>query len=131
MNPWSILGVVFLLIGSAGVILPLLPTTPFVLIAAGCFAKSSPRMHAWLLANRVFGPMIVDWEKKKCISLKVKATAVTMMIGMGGTSILFFVPPGWPRLAGLGLMVVGCLVVLSLKTCPGKGSSGDTGQNMN
>ncbi len=64
MSPWTILGVVFLMIGGIGVVLPLLPTTPFVLVAAGCFAKSSPRMHAWLLANRVFGPMIVDWEKE-------------------------------------------------------------------
>ncbi len=119
MNPWSVLGVVFLLIGGIGVVLPLLPTTPFVLVAAGCFAKSSPRMHAWLLANRVFGPMIIDWEKKKCISLKVKLTALTMMIAVGGASILFFVAPGWLRLAGLGLIVLGSLVVLSLKVCPG------------
>jgi len=44
---------------------------------------------------------------------------LTMMAVVGGTSILFFVPLGWPRLAGLGLIVLGCLVVLSLKTCPG------------
>jgi len=119
MNPWSILGVFFLLIGGVGVALPLLPTTPFVLVAAACFAKSSPGMHAWLLRSRVFGPVIGDWEKKKCISLKVKLSALTMMTVVGGTSILLFVPPGWPRLAGLGLIVLGCLVVLSLKVCPG------------
>lgn len=113
----------FLLIGGVGVVLPLLPTTPFVLVAAACFAKSSPRMHAWLLANRVFGPVIMDWEKKKCISLKVKLSALTMMIVVGGASIVLFVPPGWPRLAGLGLIVLGCLVVLSLKACPGDGPS--------
>lgn len=119
MNPWSVLGVVFLLIGGIGVVLPLLPTTPFVLVAAGCFAKSSPRMHAWLLANRVFGPMIADWEKKKCVSLKVKVMALSMMIVVGGASLIFYVSPGWPRLAGLGLIIIGCLVVLSLKVCPG------------
>jgi hypothetical protein len=60
MNPWSILGVFFLLIGGVGVVLPLLPTTPFVLVAAACFARSSPGMHAWLLGSRVFGPVIGD-----------------------------------------------------------------------
>ena len=124
MNPWSILGVVLLVIGGVGVVLPLLPTTPFVLAAAGCFAKSSPRMHAWLLANRVFGPVIVNWEKKQCVSLKVKATALSMMIVAGGASILFFVPPGLPRLAGLALIAAGCVVVMRLKTCPGAESSG-------
>ena len=119
MNLWSILGVLFLLIGAACVVLPLLPTTPFVLAAAACFAKSSPRMHAWLLGSRAFGPMIGDWEKKKCISLKVKLPALTMMAVVGGTSILLLVPPGWPRLASFGFIVLGCLVVLFLKTCPG------------
>lgn len=121
MNPWMILGVLFLLIGAAGVALPLLPTTPFVLAAAACFAKSSPRMHAWLLANRVFGPIVSNWENKRCILLRAKLLALTMMAAVGGTSIVFFVPPGWPRLAGLGLIVLGCLVVSSLKTCPRAG----------
>ncbi len=129
MNPWSILGVLFLLVGGVGIVLPLLPTTPFVLIAAGCFAKSSPRMHAWLLGSRVFGPVLADWEKRKCISPKAKLSALTMMTVVGGTSILLFVPTGWPKLAGLGLIVLGCLVVLSLKVCPGDGSSRDAEKN--
>lgn len=131
MNPWSVLGVLSLLIGGVGIVLPLLPTTPFVLIAAGCFARSSPRMHAWLLGSRVFGPVLGDWEKKKCISFKAKLSALTMMTVVGGTSILLFVPAGWPKLAGLGLIVLGCLVVLSLKVCPGDGSSRDTGKDKN
>jgi uncharacterized membrane protein YbaN (DUF454 family) len=119
LNPWLILGVLFLLIGAVGVVLPLLPTTPFVLAAAACFAKSSPRMHTWLLGSRVFGPVISNWENKKCIPLRAKLLALTMMTAVGGTSVLFFVPPGWPRLAGAGLIVLGCLVVLPLKVCPG------------
>lgn len=86
-------------------------------------------MHAWLLGSRVFGPVLADWEKKKCISLKAKLSALTMMIVVGGTSIFLFVPPGWPKLAGLGLMVLGCLVVLSLKVCPSDESSRDTEKN--
>ena len=118
MNPWTILGVLFLVVGGVGVVLPLLPTTPFVLLAAGCFAKSSPRMHAWLLRNRTFGPMIVRWEAKRCVSRRVKATALASMAVVGGASVFFFVPPGWPVVAALTLIGVGCAVVFFLRTCP-------------
>jgi len=115
---WIATGLFFLLLGGIGVVLPLLPTTPFVILAAACFAKSSPRMHAWLLRNELFGPLLLDWEKNKCVSRKVKWLALSMMVVIGGTSILFFVPTGWPRLAGMGFVGLGCLTVLSLKNCP-------------
>jgi len=107
----------FLLLGGIGVVLPLLPTTPFVLLAAACFAKSSPRMHGWLLHSELFGPLLLDWERNRCVSRKVKWLALFMMAVIGGISILFFVPLGWPRLAGMGLVGLGCLTVLKLKTC--------------
>ncbi len=72
-------GVVSLVLAVAGAILPGLPTTPFVLLAAACFAKSSPRLHAWLLANRWLGPMVRDWEANHSLPLKVKWLATTMM----------------------------------------------------
>jgi uncharacterized membrane protein YbaN (DUF454 family) len=112
------LGLVFLLLGGIGVALPLLPTTPFVLLAAACFARSSPRMHRWLINSELFGPMLINWESNRCVSYKVKALSLSMMAIVGGVSIWFFVPDGWPKLAGLGLVAVGCLTVLSLKTCP-------------
>jgi uncharacterized membrane protein YbaN (DUF454 family) len=114
---WIILGLIFLLIGAVGVVLPLLPTTPFVLLAAACFARSSPRMHRWLLSSELFGPLLRDWEANRCVSYRVKQLALFMMAVIGGISIWFFVPAGWPRLAGLGLVGLGCLTVLSLKTC--------------
>jgi len=110
----------FLVLGGVGVVLPLLPTTPFILLAAACFARSSPRMHRWLLDSELFGPMLRDWEANHCVSFKVKLLALSMMAVVGGTSIWFFVPTGWPRLAGSGLVALGCLTVLSLKTCPKK-----------
>ena len=117
MNPWTLFGILSLVVAGVGVVLPLLPTTPFVLLAAGCFARSSPRMHAWLLNNRTFGPMIVKWEEKRCVSRKVKATALASMGVVGGASVYFFVPPGWPVMAALSLIAVGCAVVFSLRTC--------------
>lgn len=119
LKPWTLLGMLFLLLGAVGVVLPLLPTTPFVLLAAWCFARSSPRMHAWLLANPLFGPVLLDWERRQCVSLRVKVVALGMMLLVGGSSVLLFVPAGWPSWAALGLIALGCLVVLRLKTCPG------------
>ena len=118
MHIWTILGFLFLLVGAGGVVLPLLPTTPFVLVAAACFAKSSPRLHRWLLHSELFGPILQSWESNRCVSFKIKLLALFMMAVVGGTSILFYVPDGWPKWAGLGLLGLGCLTVLSLKTCP-------------
>ena len=75
-------GVVSLGLAVAGAVLPGLPTTPFVLLSAACFAKSSPRMHAWLLANRWLGPMVRDWEAHRSLPLKVKWLATSMMLVM-------------------------------------------------
>ncbi|WP_232771544.1 YbaN family protein [Colwellia sp. 12G3] len=63
-----------------GAILPVLPTTVFLIMAAACFAKSSPRMQQKLLANKTFGPMIHDWQKYRSIPKKAKRIALFMMI---------------------------------------------------
>lgn len=106
-----------LLLAAIGVVLPLLPTTPFVLLAAACFAKSSPRLHQWLMDSEVFGPMLADWDQKRCVTRKVKAVSLSMMIGVGGSSIWFFTPPGWPTAAAAAMIMLGILTVLSLNTC--------------
>lgn len=62
-------------IGALGILLPLLPTVPFVILAAFCFARSSPRLEAWLLNHRHFGPHIVAWRAKGAISRKGKVAA--------------------------------------------------------
>lgn len=118
MYLWISIGLLFLLLAIIGIVLPLLPTTPFVILAAACFARSSPRLHRWLLQTELFGPLLRDWENNKCVSQRVKIIAIVMMAVIGGVSILFFVPVGWPQFAGLGLLSVGCLTVLKLKTCP-------------
>ena len=65
-NLWTLVGILFVVLGAIGAVLPLLPTTPFVLVAAWCFARSSPRLHRWLLESRLFGPMLRDWEENRC-----------------------------------------------------------------
>jgi len=113
-----LLGFAFLSLALAGVFLPLLPTTPFVLLAAGCFAKSSERMHRWILRNPTFGPMVTDWEKRKCVSRRVKVIAIVSMVLVGGVSLCFALETLAWRVAGGLLLFIGALFVLRLRTCP-------------
>ncbi|MER2492033.1 YbaN family protein [Catenovulum sediminis] len=68
-----------LALGILGAILPVLPTTPFVLLAAGCFAKSSPRFHSWLLKRPYFGPLIQDYQTYRGISRSSKQKAISLI----------------------------------------------------
>ncbi len=76
----KIAGIFFVGLAALGAFLPLLPTTPFLLVAAACFAKSSPRMHKMLLANKVFGPMIYHWEQSRSIPKRAKVIALTSIV---------------------------------------------------
>ena len=68
-----------ILLGALGVLLPLLPTTPFLLLAAACFARSSPRCREWLLNNKHFGPLLRQWRDNHTIPgrAKIKAIVIT------------------------------------------------------
>lgn len=77
---WGMGGVAALGLGAAGIVLPLLPTVPFVLLAAFCFSRSSDRLHDWLVAHDIFGPMIRDWRESGAISPRAKRLA-TLSVG--------------------------------------------------
>jgi uncharacterized membrane protein YbaN (DUF454 family) len=79
---WFCLGIVALALAFAGVALPLLPTTPFLLVAAFAFARSSARMHSWLINHKVFGPLIENWRKHGAISVRAKTLAVASLVGV-------------------------------------------------
>lgn len=117
INLWFLLGTIFLGIGSIGIFVPLLPTTPLVLLAAACYAKSSPKAHQWLLDNRYFGSMVRNWETNRCVRVRVKWIAVPMIILVGGSSVWFSIPDGWPRIIAVALLAYGVWVVLHLQTC--------------
>jgi len=74
-----ILGWLFVLLGLIGVVLPVLPTTPFMIVAAALFAKSSPRFHQMLLNNRWFGDILRDWEERHVVSRKIKIRATALI----------------------------------------------------
>ncbi|MBB1487898.1 YbaN family protein [Oceanospirillum sediminis] len=82
-------GYLALVVGAIGVVLPLLPTTPFIILAAFFFSRGSERMHQWLLRQKSFGPMIRGWEKYKVIPLKVKIFSTLMMLTMVSYPLLF------------------------------------------
>lgn len=88
-------GVICVVLGVIGIFLPLLPTTPLMLLAAACFARSSRRFHDWLLAHRSFGPLILEWERHRSIPRRTKLTAIALMSAMLAVSIFFFVKPPW------------------------------------
>lgn len=69
---WTLLAYVFVGLGAAGVVLPLLPTTPFVLLAAGCATRGSETLHRRLLGHPRFGPVLRDWEERQAIPLSGK-----------------------------------------------------------
>jgi len=82
-------GWISLILGIIGIFLPLLPTTPFVLLSAYCFSKSSERLHCWLIHQPRLGPMIQNWEQHGSISQSAKVTATVLMIGLFSLSLLF------------------------------------------
>ena len=77
---WVSLGWLFVALGVIGIALPLLPTTPFLLLAALCFGKGSEKVHHWLLNHPTLGPPILDWQNKRAISRRSKVIASVSML---------------------------------------------------
>lgn len=109
----------FLMVGLAllGAFLPVLPTTPFLLVAATCFAKSSPKWHQWLLSHKLFGPFLTNWQQHRCITLKTKLFAVTCICVFGGYSLYLLVERPVVQLVTGGLLLVGFVTVARIKIC--------------
>lgn len=114
------LGFLFLSLGAAGVVLPVLPTTPFILLAAWFFARSSERWHQWLLDSDMFGPMLHDWEDRRCISCRTKLVALLAMLAVGGASVFLALEATHLRLIALGTITLGCITLALINTCPGE-----------
>ena len=102
---WWLLAWASLTLGVVGIVVPGLPTVPFVLLSAYAAARGSARLHAWLLAHRRFGPMIRDWQAHGAVSRRAKRLATAMMVL---ASLLMFLtaPRWWMAATGTAIMAV-------------------------
>lgn len=92
---WFTLGLLALILGLIGVFLPVFPTTPFLILAAIGFSKSSPRFHAWLMSHPVLSPPIHDWQENGAISRGAKTFAMVGFLGSFGLSLYLGIPALW------------------------------------
>ena len=88
---WLAVGLVFVGLGAIGLVLPILPTTPFLLAAAACFCKSSTRMYDWLLSNKWFGDYIRNYKEGRGLPMRTKITVVTVMWATISISTVFLI----------------------------------------
>ena len=77
---YLLFGHIFLVLAIAGVLLPVIPATPFALLAAWFYKRGSPRMHQWIISLRYIGPIILEWDQKKVISVKSKIMAILILL---------------------------------------------------
>ena len=115
---WLIGGWIALGLGTIGIFLPVLPTTPFVLVAAWCFSKGSREMHRWLLEHRWFGPTVRSWEEHGVIPLRAKLVSTAVMVPLVGYMALFSDAPGWAVLIAVPLALYGLWFIWSKPSRP-------------
>jgi uncharacterized membrane protein YbaN (DUF454 family) len=110
-------GVLCVILGVIGIFLPILPTTPFLLLAAACFARSCDSCHAWLLEHRWFGSFIRNWYERRGVTRRQKTAALAMLWAGIGVSIAFGSELWWVRLMLVAIATCTTLyLVLVLKT---------------
>ncbi|MEQ9489864.1 MAG: YbaN family protein [Alphaproteobacteria bacterium] len=107
------LGVFFVVLAFVGIFLPALPTTPFLIIAAFLFAKSSPRMHRWLYDHKAFGPLLRDWAAYRVIPAWAKVMAIGCMLASLTYLSLFSTAPVWATGCAGAVMVIGAVYILT------------------
>jgi uncharacterized membrane protein YbaN (DUF454 family) len=112
-------GSVFLAIGIIGIFIPLLPTTPFLLLAAACYARSSQKFYNWLINNKLLGNYIRNYRDGNGISLNVKIFTISLLWITIGYSALFAVDALFVRII-LALIAIGVTIrILSVRTANG------------
>lgn len=116
---FTLAGLVCVGLGAAGAVLPLLPTTPFLLLAAACFGRSSPRLNRWLHTNRFFGSYLSRYRNGEGIPLAAKISIISLLWLSLAASALLAVPETlWPAHVVLVLIGIGVSIhVLRIKTC--------------
>lgn len=109
-------GLVLVGLAYVGVLLPGIPTTPFLLGASFCFVRSSPRLHRWLRRSPIFGRFLHDWEVHRGIRRPVKILAVALVITVVSCSITFTTLPNWVKCVIGGFALLGITTILCVPT---------------
>ena len=122
---WIALGILSLIAGFIGVFLPLLPTTPFALLAAFCFSKGSDTLHNWLLNTKMFGPLILDWEKHGVVRLPVKRLSSAMIFFLFGYTLIFVKVAVWIKITVALIGVCVLTFIWTRPSVPAISTSGD------
>jgi len=123
------LGWLFFLTGLIGAFLPVLPTTPFMILALWMFSKSSERFHRWLYHHRIFGPSLQKWQQHRVIPTKAKLASISMM-SLSFVYMLIYSPVSWQMDVLIGLfMLTGAWYVLSKPSRPPEGIDETEKQN--
>ena len=86
---WILLGSFFVMIGAIGAVIPGLPTTLFLILAAACYIRSSQKLYDWLITNKTFGPYLKDYREGKGMPKNAKILAVSMIVIFVGYAVVF------------------------------------------
>ena len=107
-----IIGTLSLITGIIGIVVPGLPTTPFLLLTAGLYLKSSNRLYNKVISNKWIGPYIIQYQKNKGISLRMKFYSICLMSIMIASSCIFFINSFQYKLIVIALGIIGTIVMI-------------------
>ena len=113
---YLIMGTVSLALGVIGIILPVLPTTPFILLTAYCYYRGSPKFHDWLINHHTLGPIVEEYGDGQGMTQKSKSKAIAMTWIAVILTAVFLLDTLQLRVLVIGLAIIGTVVILRLKT---------------
>jgi len=117
-----IAGTIFLGCGIIGIFLPILPTTPFLLLAAACYARSSKKFYDWLMNNKWFGTYIKNYREGRGVPLKVKVFTISLLWTTILVSVFFVISNFWIKIVLIIIAIGVTIHILTIKTCKQKRS---------
>lgn len=109
-------GNISLALGIAGILLPVLPTTPFLLLSAACYLKSSQKLYEWLISHKIFGSYIESYLKYKAVSFRAKVISIITLWLVIGASVIFFVDFTWARISMILVALAVTVYLVRMKT---------------
>ncbi|MBP2028909.1 uncharacterized membrane protein YbaN (DUF454 family) [Acetoanaerobium pronyense] len=110
------LGTITLILGTIGILLPVLPTTPFLLISLFCYMKSSDKLYNFVLENKYLGPYVHGYVSGRGIPMKAKIKAISLIIVTVGSSIIFFINPVHLKIMLFFIATTVCVYIWTRKT---------------